>query len=188
MNEERRRYFRITEAVGLSYQFLDSGSDHEMDKGRGESAPNALLQVGSIDEKIESLLATLAEENPRVAEVVMLLNQKLERAVNQIALDAHLVGRLAQKVREANISACGIGFANDESADEGARLRMELRLYPHDLKLVTFGRVVGCDKQDDEKLPYYWRIDFYGMNASSQEKLIQHMVRMQNHQLKERNS
>ncbi len=185
MSKERRRYFRITEAVGISYQFIEGGTDHET-KG-GEFAPNVLLQVGEIDEKINTLLTSLTNKNPEVAEIIMLFNQKLERVVNQLSLDAHLVDRLAQKVREANISACGIAFGNDEAAEVGNRLRLELRLYPNDLTIITFGRVIHCDKQDSDELPYYWRVDFYGMKPASQEKLIQHMVRMQNNQLKERN-
>ncbi|WNO08730.1 PilZ domain-containing protein [Teredinibacter sp. KSP-S5-2] len=184
MNQERRRYFRITEAIGLSYQYID-GSDQEP-RECGTSVPAALIEVSDLDEKIEKGLDELADKQPEIAELIMLFNQKLERVVNHLSLDKDLVGRIAQKVKEVNISACGMGFENDEPVEPGTRLRLELTLFPAEIKIVTFGRVISCVVQEDEKESYYWRIDFYGMNTGAQEKLIQHMVQAQNTQLKER--
>ena len=184
MNQERRRYFRITEAVGLTYQYID-GSDGEPGI-QPSTAPQALIRVSDLDEKIDKLLAPLAETSPEVAELIMLFNQKLERVVGFLSVESQIVGRIAQKVKQANVSACGIGFENDEYAEIGTRLRLELTLFPTELKIVTYGRVVGCNEQDQGDEPYYWRVDFYGMSQVAQEKLIQHMVRTQTKQLKER--
>src|SRR5690606_23331446 len=104
---EKRRYFRINETIGLSYEFIE----REPAKKKKDVLPVAVLDmVSKQDKKIESLLNELAQEQPRVAELVHLMNQKLERIVNQLVLDSGLVGRIANRVKEVNISACGIGF------------------------------------------------------------------------------
>jgi len=179
MEHERRRYFRIDEMVGISYQVVDGDENHE---GHKKPAPNVMDLVSKQDQQIEKLLLELADEHPKVASLVSIFNQKLERIVNQFVMESQLVGRIAHRVKEANISACGVGFENDESVSEGARLKMELTLYPSEKRLSTNGIVISCAPGDDNT--WYWRIDFYGMAESVQETLIQHVVQSQSMQLK----
>jgi predicted nuclease with TOPRIM domain len=92
MDEERRRYFRINELVGLSVRLLDSQHEEQFD---GESARDLLSLVSQQDEKIESLLRKLEDESPQVSEVLSLLNQKIERVSRVLAMDV-IRGRLNQ--------------------------------------------------------------------------------------------
>ncbi len=176
---ERRRYFRINETVGITYHVLE-GDD--ANNAPAEHAPDILGLVSKQDQRIEKLLLEIADENPKVAELVTVFNQKLERVVSQLVMESRLMGRIARRVREANLSACGVAFQNDESIQEGARLKMELTLYPSESSMILHGIVVGCQK--DETDGWYWRIDFYGMTESLQEALIQHVVKSQSQQIK----
>lgn len=181
MSKERRRYFRINETLGISYQMLGSSGDDRA--STGAPAANLLDMVAEQDARMEKLLVEVAQTQPKVAELVAAFNQKLERIVSQLAVENRLMDRIAEKVREANISACGIAFNNEESIAVDTRLRLELSLYPGDVKLNVLGRVVGCDASSDRS-GYYWRIEFYGMNEQIQEQLIQHIVKRQSVQLK----
>lgn len=172
MNQERRRYFRITDSVGVSYQFMDAdsvkvGKDHSVD---------VLDLMSEQDAQIEKLLLEVAGESPKVAALVRALNQKLERVVSQLVVDSRLVGRLANRIREVNISACGMAFVHDLDVKTGARLSLELELKPDDYVIATEGIVVGVEPYGDA---FYWRIDFYGMSTPQQERLIQHIVKRQ---------
>lgn len=181
MNDERRRYFRINDTVGISYQVLSSEEQGEnVDR---PYIPDVLDLVSQQDRKIEQLLAEVSRENPKVAELVRLFNQKLERVVSQIVVESHLVDRIAQRVKEANISACGIAFKNDEAISLGAKLKLELTLFPNERKILTNGYVVGCDHVLETDM-WFVRIDFYSMTEQSQEHLIQHIVQGQSAQLK----
>lgn len=180
MREERRRYFRINETIGISYHVLDG--EMESPDSTGNGIPNILELVSKQDQQIEKLLLEIADEHPKVAKLVTVFNQKLERVVNQLVLESHLVGRIAYHVKEANISACGIAFANDEKVSEGARLKLELTLYPSEKKIITNGIVVTCEAFGSDE--WFWRIDFYGMSEQAQESLIQHVVQCQSLQLK----
>lgn len=179
MNDDRRRYFRIQETLGLSWQLLDGGGS---EGSNASPAADLLSMVSEQDRRIEKLLIELAEENPKVSELVSLFNQKLERVVNQIVLDNSLVNRIANKVKEANISACGIAFVHEEKLPPGSNLRLELTLLPEQKHLTADGRLVGCDPSNDGL--YYWRIDFLAISKSDQEELIQHIVKSQSQQLK----
>lgn len=177
-NNERRRYFRITDTVGITYHILDG--DHATPASPPTS--DVLERVSKQDQQIEKLLLEIAKDHPKVAELVTVFNQKLERIVNQLVMDSQLMGRIAHRVKEANISACGIAFFNREQVAEGVRLRLELTLFPQKKVLVADGVVVGCDLSEDGS--WYLRIDFYGMSEKTQEVLIQHIVQCQSQQLK----
>ena len=187
MGNERRRYFRINEMVGISYQVIDE----EMRSPSGRSgSPDLITLFHKEDQELEKLILDLDDENPKVARLISLVNQKLERIVQYMAMETSLIGRIASKVREANISACGIAFSTDEFVMEGTRINMELTLYPEEKAFQTHGFVVNCERQEadgeEQEGLYYWRVDFYNMSDSAQETLIQHIVQSQSQQLKSR--
>ena len=72
MSDERRRYFRIDETLGVSYQLL---SDQE--------AEGFAVQGGDIDyaanfdNRIQTLLDACKIESPVTAELIDLVNKKL---------------------------------------------------------------------------------------------------------------
>lgn len=175
---ERRRYFRITDTVGIAYQLMDNAVWSEASQRK---VPNVLEQVADHDKKIQSLLVEVKQSHPKIAELVAEFNQKFERVVNQLMTDSHLVSRIAEKVREVNISACGIAFQDDEYLKQNTALKMEITLYPSNQKVEAEGRVVSCDAVEDGD-GYYLRIDFYSMSDAHQELLIQHIVRSQSNQ------
>ncbi len=178
MTDERRRYFRINDTIGITYHVLKG---EELSVSKGVHAPDILELVSKQDQRIEQLLLEIAEDNPKVAELVTVFNQKIERIVTQLVIESNLVDRIAHRIKEANISACGVAFHNHEGISEGARLKMELTLYPSEKIVTVQAIVVDCEPEGDE---WYWRVDFYDMSETLQEVLIQHVVVSQGHQLK----
>lgn len=174
MRKENRRFFRINETIGLSYEVAERGSKSK------EKTVDIMDIMSEQDEKIEKLLMEVAEESPKVAELVQVFNQKLERVVEQLALDSRMVDKLANRVQEVNISACGLGYTCEESIEVGSQLNLKLELYPSKKMIHVGGIVVGCDPVERG---HYWRIDFYGMSHDTQEMLIQHIVQRQSAQL-----
>lgn len=176
MTQEKRRYFRINETVGLSFELLDSADSADQD---------VVVDIWDLmseqDEKIEMLLIEAAEESPKVAALIRAFNQKLERIVGHLVMESRLVDRLANRVKEVNISACGLGFVSDREIPKGSRMRLELQLFPSAQKIETKGMVVGCEPMDSG---YYLRLDFFDMRQAAQEVLIQHIVQRQSAQLK----
>lgn len=177
MTKEKRRYFRINETVGLTYQRLDRQREDARD------AVDIWSLMSDQDESIERLLGEVGAQSPQVADLVRAINQKLERVVGQLVMESKLINRLANRAREVNISACGAGFVCDEDVAVGAQLQIELQLLPGEVLVHTKGRVVGCEAAGSG---YYWRVDFYDITPAAQELLIQHIVQRQSAQLKVR--
>lgn len=174
MSKEKRRYFRINEKVGFTYEWLDASESDE-----GELMSNE----EDDDRKIVRLINELATESPQLAELIAALNAKLDRTLQRIAMDSETLTQVVSRIREINISACGLGFVHDQSAQTGRHMRCELELSPEEKTVVTRGVLVACDAVAGG---YYWRVDFYGMSHTSQERLIQHIVQRQGAQLKNR--
>lgn len=185
MNEqERRRYFRINETVGLSIQMLDD--DGSAVQNSKSFAPNAVELIAKNDDRIGHLIDELSNDDPRVAELISLLNQKVERVSSMLAIESNLLDRIAHRVQEVNISACGLAFSHEDPITEGSRIRVELTLYPEETKIHSDGIVVSCELTGEDVKNHYCRVDFYGMSHSAQEDLIQFVVQTQSAQLKAR--
>ena len=178
MTAEKRRYFRINETIGLSFERLDKGEASEANAG-----VDIWDLMSEQDEKIENLLSEVSQTSPQIADLIRAVNQKLERIVGQVVMESRMIDRLANRVKEVNISACGVGFVCDEAIDAGARLLMEFQLFPGAVKVQAKGRVVACEELANG---FYWRIDFYEIKTAEQELLIQHIVQRQSVQLKAR--
>ncbi len=176
-NEERRRFFRIDDTLGVAYRLLSEAELSE--QPRAEQAPADIFALlARLDTQLEHSLATLRVKQPPVAEVLDTLNKKLNTVIHQLEADNHLVRRLAQKVQEVNISACGMAFVCDEQIEAGRVLGLELALKPSNLHIHTRARVVACEPVDDGA-GYYLRLDFSDISDTDQEVLIQHIVKRQ---------
>ena len=68
MNEERRRFFRINETVGLSIHFLDE-SGEPISAANIDSDAQSIALISKQDERIERLLLDLQETHPKMAEL-----------------------------------------------------------------------------------------------------------------------
>jgi hypothetical protein len=175
MSDEKRRYFRINEKVGLAIEWLDAK----------EVAATGDMGMPLRDEerKIKRLLAELRQESPKVAELCASLNDKLNGIIRRFEVESETLTRVVSRIREVNISACGLGFVSDQAAQVGRHMRCELELTPAGKSIITRGVLVACDTVAGG---FYWRVEFYGMSNSNQEQLIQHIVQRQSAQLKNR--
>lgn len=183
MSHERRRFFRIDDSIGVAYRLL---SDEELaDQLDGEIKPvDSMNLIASYDNKIANLCGQLQTRDPLVAELMETLNAKLSAVINQLELDSRLVRRVAYKVHEVNISACGMALFTDESIPEGATISLEMSLKPGNHLVQCYASVISCG-MDEEKQKFYIRMDFANMSEHDQEILIQHIVRRQGDQLRE---
>ena len=177
VTQERRRFFRIDDTVGVAYRVLtDAEIREEPDETQAPADIFGLL--ARLDTQLEHSLGALRVKQPLIGEVLDTLNEKLNTVIQQLEADNHLVRRLAQRVQEVNISACGMAFLCDEQIEAGSQLSLELALKPSNLHIYTRARVVACEVIDDGA-EYYLRVDFCGISETDQEVLIQHIVKRQ---------
>jgi len=175
MSDDRRRFFRIDDHIGVSYQMVDE------DELIGQSHPPRQSDIFSLlnelDKTIVHELGELRLRDPKLAVLMDAFDKKLAALVNQMEIDNYLVQRLAHKVRHVNISACGMGLRVEDPLEEDDILMVELVLIPGNINIITYGRVISSEAVGGGE--YYIRMDFFGMSPSDQELLIQHIVRRQ---------
>ncbi len=189
MSQERRRYFRIDDSLGVAYSFLGSEEAKAFAEQAREGGGGFDL-ASNFDNRIQTLLDACRVQAPIAVELIDLVNKKLNFVIQQMDVDAELMHRVAYNMRQVNISACGMAFANDESLASGQMLQLDLLLHPSELHVSALATVVACDavsaESVEESARYFVRLDFVELSQTNQELLIQHIVKRQSVQLKER--
>jgi hypothetical protein len=158
------------------------GEEEAVTTGKAKS-PHFGSQLLQLDNQFQVVVQRLKDWNADVGEALDLLNQKftvISEELSEEPLEDSIVAR------EVSLSACGVGFPSQEQVGVDDDIGLELVLRPIHLRIVTTGRVVGCEANDtDPNYPYFVRVDLTGVDAEDQESLIQHVIRRESQLLKE---
>lgn len=180
---ERRRYFRVTDLVGLRYQFLSQDEQALAIQAKPTSMKDLLKQI---DNEVLANLALIQGSQPEVHRLLDLLNQKINLALDsepksQEELEA------ASHVCSVNLSACGLAFPSEKPVTLNQYISMELTLYPNNVRLTLLAAAIACDRYDDESESnkYIIRANFVEISDANQEVLVQHVIKRQALQLKQ---
>jgi hypothetical protein len=174
-SEDRRRFFRITDAIGVAYS-ANQPSKQSADNNAGIVSGYKLIQQQSA--LILTALEELAGVQPAAAKAIAAVNKKLDTLITLVELD-NLTGQPAVKtIEEASISACGIAFPVNEILASDTIIFLTLYLDPSGDEVDAVGRVVDC-KPLSRVGDYYLRVEFTEVENNGREKLIQHIVQRQ---------
>ncbi len=182
----RRRFFRIVDALGVSYKVM---SEAEMAVSNDEgSAPSPFVDTCSImkgyNEQLTQALEAVATKDPDTACAIEQINKKFDALLMMLELDSLISSKTCHKVEEASISASGIAFPVEETLEPETLLALDLVLRPSSKRISAVGRVVSCSPLSDGDL-FYLRVDFNDMSKKDRETLIQHIVQRQGSLLRE---
>ena len=184
MADERRRYFRIDETLGVSYRII-SEQEAQAFSRREEKNITAMNYAANFDNRIQTLLDACRIQAPLAAELIDLVNKKLNFVIHQMDIDTDLMQKVAYTLKQVNVSACGMGFHCEEKLMEGQKLQLDILLHPGELYIVTIAEVVACSlTNEDGKDAYFVRVNYVDMDNHDQELLIQHIVKEQSNLLK----
>ena len=166
-NQERRRYFRVTDLVGLRYQFLSQDEQALVIQAKPSSLKDLLKQI---DNEVLANLAMIQSSQPEVYRLLDLLNQKINLALgNDKNQDADLDS--TSNICSVNLSACGLAFPADKPASLNQYMSLELILYPNNVRLTLLAAAIACDRyeEDSERNKYIIRVDFVDISDANQE-------------------
>lgn len=179
---ERRRYFRVTDLVGLRYHALSEDQQALAIQAKPTSLKELLKHI---DNELLTQMALLQSAHPEIFRTLDLLNQKINLALNaeQLLDNEHSEN---ESLLSVNLSACGIAFPAHRAVNLNQYLSIELTLYPNNIRLTLMAAVTGCDPfdQDDEANRYLVRANFVEISDANQEVLVQHVIKRQAQQLK----
>ncbi|WP_020409331.1 hypothetical protein [Hahella ganghwensis] len=206
---ERRRYFRINDTLDLSFRTLQVGELVES----GTSLRSRSAQWLKLENDIHIALDKVRQQSAEVADVLALFNQKINLLESDMEAGSS-DDFIYQPSASVNISACGIAFQVQEQLFVGSSLQLHLRLYPTMVELTIGATVIACEAQDVENKTqddeaqettdeaqnttsekkgldsgqglFLVRADFTHLQEEAQEVLIQHVLRCQTKELKQR--
>ncbi|MFV1871778.1 MAG: hypothetical protein ACMZ64_00430 [Oleiphilus sp.] len=183
--QERRRYFRVSDLVGLRFQLLSQDEQALAIQAKPSSMKELLKQI---DNEMLANLALIQSSQPEVYRLMDLLNQKVNLALNFDPDSQDETLATSSHVCSVNLSACGLAFPSDKSATLNQYVSLELTLYPNSIRLTLLAAVISCDRYDDEedaKHKYIIRANFVDISDANQEVLVQHVIKRQALQLKQ---
>lgn len=169
--DERRRYFRIEDTIGVQYEVLDDKQAIVRQDAidRGDIGQNNNLQ--ETERRLQLLIDKLRIQSPEVSEAIELLNNKF----NLLKNDADPSNSNIKVVR-ASLSACGVSFNLAEQLRVGEKVYLDMILLPTDLHVHTVADVVGSQSESGVSKVSF---EFNHLNTELEELLIQHIVKRQ---------
>jgi len=183
MLEERRKYFRIDDSVGLAFSLLGA-EEAKLFVAEVKQNNGAIDYAANFDNRIHTLLGACKVQSPLAAELLDLLNKKLNFIVSQLEVEGAPSTPVEFRVSAVSISACGMGFVDKQPLQAGQILKLDLRLSPEELTIVTLAKVVACEALEQGE--YFLRLSFPQISPTDEELLIQHVVKKQSAQLRQR--
>jgi hypothetical protein len=190
-SDNRRRFFRIVDALGVSYRVMtEKESTAKSDTGEDEGAAHfvdTLSVMNNYNTLIQASLEKIKTKDEHAAIAIEQLNKKVDTLLMMLELDSLITQRACHRLEEASISASGIAFPIEEHLQPNTCLALDLLLRPSSKHVNAVGNVVSCDRLSEESL-YYLRVEFTAMTDKDKEVLIQHIVQRQGTLLRALNS
>ena len=179
MPEEKRRYFRITDVIDLSFRVL---KPQVPDLKLSTAIMDDSEMLSMVDSELDTLLNALWNNEPQLARAMGLLNQKLNllTAANQPSRqDIEEQFEHHYLAIEVSLSASGMAFESLVELNKQDRLEMYLLPESAVAGMSLRGHVVNVQKRrSDGDLIYYTCVEF-DIEAQQREQLVQHVARRQ---------
>jgi len=184
---ERRRYFRVSDLVGLNYRFISTG-ERDLALASQPASLNSLLST--MESEITVILQSLKQNNPELQRLLELYNEKINLAFGHGIANKEHENANSVRACQVSISACGIAFPSLDQAELGQTVALDLTLYPSNMRLQLMATVISCidSRPAETSDPYIVRADFDALSDSDQELLVHHVIKRQAHQLKAKRS
>lgn len=181
--EEKRKYFRIDDQMGVSYHRLQDG---ELEQYQSVGQDLDENELDSVNRQLHDIIVSMRAKQPETARFLTLIDKKIALIANEIDLQSKAVDDVSHRLKQVNISACGVGLVIDEAFVSGEHLSLEITLNPRGVKLRTLAQVISCDKleQSNEEGSYYLRVEYVELSSQDKDVLIQHLLRRQSKKIR----
>ncbi len=179
-SEERRRYFRIDDEMVLAWRVLDKSEKEKRlaQFSQGEiEYPDPTRLFLSLEADIATLIGQLAPRDPNVAQILRLMNRKINLISRGPLMGSHQSTLFDDAPQNVNISACGMAFRVEKALPVGADLQVELVLVPEGSYVLCYGVVINCEKSESvDGRQYRVNVDFIAIREEDRDRLIQHIM------------
>jgi len=184
--EDRRRFFRIDDAVNLYYRIVDeqtvlSASNTSDDVLSSCSLITALDVLG---QESRAVMYRIEKKDTEVAEYLKLMDSKINLLAQAVLQQSNDMSE--SKVCNTNLSASGLAIEVDSEIEKGEFIEVKLFLSSCVSVILLYGKVVYC-KENTEKgaSNYQIGVDYINLKDDDREILIKHIVKRQMQQIRE---
>ena len=190
MQDDRREYFRVDDAVRLSITPVPEDQLSSVYERLEQNIANGFTVMSSlaaISAEMAVSMRRIENSDPDVAAYLKALDRKIEvlgRAF--IAQESELIAESASPV---NLSAGGMGVLANECYHSGQVLEIKMLLFPSFTGVLMYGSVVDCVPLETEQDPdyrYKLRVAFTHMREQDRDLLIRHVLRRQSKELRKK--
>ncbi len=173
MQQERRRFFRIEDNVGLKLTTIEPGQqESRIQQFWNEQHQFSLRNEFNYRlEQHQSDLLVIKNKMPELGRYLSLLQQQLDLLTDKVINDQDDFIDFEASV---NLSAQGISLHSEQPYSAGQLVELHIQLLPNQQKIVTLGTVIESINPSGNKL-FNLSLDFTHIHEADQELLVKHI-------------
>ncbi|MEW7979807.1 MAG: PilZ domain-containing protein [gamma proteobacterium symbiont of Phacoides pectinatus] len=188
-NPERRRFFRIDDAVSLTYDLVPPDQLQarlERMQGDQERDFTVMSDIAAVTQEMAGIMHKLELGEPDIAKYLKALDRKINILGRAFLLHSGQIS--PHQAHAVNLSASGMAFEAADAFAPGDLLELRLVLMGSFTGILILARVVESREitQTTEGDRYALRVDFTHLRDTDRDILISHIIRRQSDQLRRR--
>lgn len=185
--EDRRRFFRIDDAVNLYYKVVDEKTVNSANKMSDNvlSSCSLVTALDVLSQKSKLIVNRIEKKEPDVAEYLKLMDSKISLLTQTVLQKENDLSD--SELCNTNLSASGLAIEVDAPVKEGEFIEVKLFLSSCVAVILLYGKVIYCRKNNNSNStsPYQVGIDYINLREEDREILIKHIVKRQMQQIRE---
>ncbi len=189
-DNDRRRYFRISDQVPLTLEALDAaGVERLMEEmeSRAETRFGLAARFSATNNQMDHVLNRIRERDADVALYLQSINQKLDAVARVLLLEEQAIAGM--QVVDVDLSASGLSVVWPTAMTPGQPVRVELITAAANARVLALGRVIRCRPAREagpERPGYRLAIDFDHIGDHEEDLIMQEVMRRQAALLRQR--
>lgn len=188
-SEERRRFFRIDDAVNLYYKIVDEQTVIAASQMTDDVLSNCSLvtALDVLNQESRLVLHRIEKNEPEIAEYLKLMDSKISLLAQAVLQQNNDLSE--STLCNTNLSASGLAIEVDSAIKVGEFIEVKLFLSSCVAVILLYGKVVYCKKNStsDNTASFQIGIDYINLKDADREVLIKHIVKRQMQQIRETN-
>jgi len=185
--EDRRRFFRIDDAVNLYYKIVDEKT--VLAAGNAADDPlshcSLVTALDVLGQESRAVMYKIEKDQPDIAEYLKLMDSKINLLAQSVLQQNNDFSE--SELCHTNLSASGLAIEVDSPIKEGEFIEVKLFLSSCVAVILLYGKVVYCKENTlaENSMPYQIGIDYINLKDEDREILIKHIVKRQMQQIRE---
>lgn len=186
LEQERRSSYRVSDRVGLRVSLVPAKAEQAaLNNAKATRERFAMINKLLVSrEKSLPAFRKIERRSPDVAKYLRHLEKQIEMVARVFGQAGNALPD--EPTDDVSISASGLSFSSESAYPVDALLELRIVLFPEQVHLFLYGRVVRVESELDPDLPTV-SVAFDDLSVDDSELLIKHLHNVQMHSLNNEN-